>query len=73
MGASRKGFLGRLLTGDDGSPRPADAREDATTAVSVLAAAAGVWAVRVHEARRTRDALEVVGAVRRSRSGWSAP
>ena len=73
VGASRKGFLGRLLTGADGSPRPADAREDATTAVSVLAAAAGVWAVRVHEARRTRDALEVVGAVRRSRSGWSAP
>ena len=41
VGASRKGFLGQLLAGADGVPRPAAAREDATTAVSVLAAAAG--------------------------------
>jgi dihydropteroate synthase len=69
VGASRKGFLGRLLVGPDGSPRPAGAREDATTAVSVLAAGAGAWAVRVHEARATRDAVEVVAAVRRARGG----
>jgi dihydropteroate synthase len=73
VGASRKGFLGRLLAGPDGSQRPAGEREDATTAVSVLAAAAGAWAVRVHEARGTRDAVEVVAAVRRAPGGWAAP
>jgi dihydropteroate synthase len=73
VGASRKGFLGRLLTDPDGTPRPAAAREDATTAVSVLAAAAGAWAVRVHEARATRDAVEVVAAARGAHGGWAAP
>ena len=73
VGASRKGFLGQLLTAADGSPRPAGAREDATTAVSVLAAAAGAWAVRVHEARATRDAVEVVAAARGAHGGWAAP
>ena len=73
VGASRKGFLGQLLTAPDGSPRPAGAREDATTAVSVLAAAAGAWAVRVHEARATRDAVEVVAAARGAFGGWAAP
>ena len=73
VGASRKGFLGRLLAADDGTPRPADEREDATTAVSVLAAAAGCWAVRVHRARATRDAVEVVAATRHAAAGWVAP
>jgi dihydropteroate synthase len=73
VGASRKSFLGRLLADAEGVPRPAAAREDATTAVSVLAAAAGVWAVRVHEARATRDAVEVVAAARAAAGGWAAP
>ena len=73
VGASRKGFLGRLLADADGSPRPADAREDATTAVSVLAARSGAWAVRVHEARATRDAVEVVAATLAAHGGWAAP
>lgn len=33
-----------------------------TAATSVLAALAGVWAVRVHDVRSTRDALDVVEA-----------
>ena len=74
VGASRKGFLGQLLADGDGVPRPAAAREDATTAVSVLAAAAGVWAVRVHEARATRDAVTVVAAARAATNDeWAAP
>ena len=73
VGASRKGFLGRLLAADDGTPRPAAEREDATTAVSVLAATAGVWAVRVHRARATRDAVEVVAATRHAAAGRVAP
>lgn len=62
VGASRKGFLGRLLAAADGTPRPAGEREHATSAVSVLAAQARVWAVRVHEPRPSRDAVEVVAA-----------
>ncbi|WP_203827288.1 dihydropteroate synthase [Actinoplanes palleronii] len=57
--ASRKTYLGRLLAGPDGTPRPVDGREAATLATSLLAAAAGAWGVRVHEVRETVDALAV--------------
>jgi dihydropteroate synthase len=57
--ASRKSYLGRLLAGPDGEPRPVGGREAATIATSVLAAAAGAWGVRVHEVRATADALAV--------------
>ena len=63
VGASRKGFLGALLADVDGTPRPADARDDATAAVTVLAARAGAWAVRVHAVRASADAVRVVAAV----------
>lgn len=59
FGASRKTYLGRLLAGPDGTPRPVDEREAATLATSVLAAASGVWGVRVHDVRATADALAV--------------
>lgn len=61
LGASRKAFLGALLS-EGGTPRPVADREDATTALSALAAAAGAWAVRVHAPRPTRDAIAVAGA-----------
>ncbi len=57
--ASRKTYLGRLLAGPDGEPRPVDGREAATIATSVLAVAAGAWGVRVHDVRATCDALAV--------------
>ena len=57
--ASRKSYLGRLLAGPDGEPRPVSGREAATVATSVLAFAAGVWGVRVHDVRATADALAV--------------
>jgi dihydropteroate synthase len=59
FGASRKSYLGRLLSGPDGAPRPVDQREAATIATSVLAVAAGAWGVRVHDVRGTVDALAV--------------
>jgi dihydropteroate synthase len=62
VGASRKGFLGALLAGPDGAPRPAGERDDATAAVTVLAATAGAWAVRVHAVRASADAVRVVAA-----------
>ncbi|MGN6599481.1 MAG: dihydropteroate synthase [Actinomycetes bacterium] len=63
VGASRKGFLGRLLAAPDGTPRPVGDRETATAVLSAHAAAAGAWGVRVHEVRPTRDALAVVAAL----------
>lgn len=62
VGASRKRFLGRLLSDADGEPRPAGQREDATAAVSTLAAAAGVWGVRVHDVGASLDAVTVAAA-----------
>ncbi|ORA07747.1 dihydropteroate synthase [Mycobacterium arosiense ATCC BAA-1401 = DSM 45069] len=62
LGASRKRFLGTLLAGADGAPRPPDGRETATAVVSALAALHGAWGVRVHDVRATVDALKVVAA-----------
>ncbi|MFG3557354.1 dihydropteroate synthase [Micromonospora sp. NPDC047557] len=62
FGASRKSYLGRLLAGADGTPRPTAQREAATVATSVLAVAAGAWGVRVHDVRATVDALAVWAA-----------
>ena len=66
LGASRKRFLGSLLTGPDGIPRPPDGRETATAVISALAALHGAWGVRVHDVRTSVDALKVVGA-------WTRP
>lgn len=66
VGASRKSFLGTLL-GDGERPRPVDAREHATTAITALAAAAGVWCVRVHEVGPSADAVRVVAAMTAAR------
>lgn len=62
VGASRKRFLGRLLADADGKPRSPDGREEATAAVSALAAAAGAWGVRVHDVERSLDAVAVAAA-----------
>ncbi|MPQ98162.1 dihydropteroate synthase [Modestobacter sp. I12A-02628] len=68
LGASRKSFLGRLLAAPDGTPRPADERDAATLATTVLAAQAGVWGVRVHDAGPSVDAVRTVAAVRAARA-----
>ena len=63
VGASRKSYLGSLLAGPDGAPRPTDGREAASIAASLLAVQAGAWGVRVHEVRGTVDALKVLAAL----------
>ncbi|WP_336030165.1 dihydropteroate synthase [Geodermatophilus sp. FMUSA9-8] len=67
VGASRKTFLGRLLAGPDGAVRPAAGRDGATLATTVLAAEAGAWGVRVHDAAASADAVRTVAAVQRAR------
>ena len=64
VGASRKTFLGRLLADPEGEPRPAEQRDAATVATTVLAAEAGAWGVRVHDAGASADAVRTVAAVR---------
>ena len=68
VGASRKALLGALLT-DGAGPRPPKGRDAATAAITVLAAQAGAWAVRVHDVRASADAVRVVAAVQAARHG----
>ncbi|MDO4929341.1 MAG: dihydropteroate synthase [Corynebacterium sp.] len=58
VGASRKRFLVALRTerGMEAGPQDADA---ASAAITALAAQAGAWAVRVHDAAASRDAVTV--------------
>ncbi|WP_018683837.1 dihydropteroate synthase [Actinokineospora enzanensis] len=63
VGVSRKRFLGSLLAGPDGKSRPPAGREDATAALSALVARAGAWGVRVHDVRRSLDAVAVAAAM----------
>jgi dihydropteroate synthase len=63
LGASRKGFLGALLAASDGTARAPRERDAATAAVTVLAAQAGAWGVRVHDVRPSADAVRVVARV----------
>ena len=70
VGASRKTFLGRLLADEAGAVRPAEQRDAATLATTVLAAEADVWGVRVHDAAASVDAVRTVEAVRAARGGF---
>jgi dihydropteroate synthase len=64
--ASRKRFIGRLLAGPDGEPRPFTESDDATVALTTLAARAGAWCVRVHEVPANVDAVRVVARVQQA-------
>jgi dihydropteroate synthase len=66
VGASRKRFLGNLLAGPDGTPRPFEECDGATVAVTALAAVAGAWCVRVHQVPLNADAVRVASAWRRA-------
>lgn len=57
IGASRKSFLGELLDG-----RPTGEREAAHLAVVTRCVLAGVWGLRVHDVRATRDAIAAANA-----------
>jgi dihydropteroate synthase len=71
VGTSRKSFLGRLLSDSAGHPRPVDRRDAATVATTALAAAKGVWAVRVHAVRANADAVRVAAAWRAAQEAVS--
>ncbi|HEV7933340.1 MAG TPA: dihydropteroate synthase [Actinomadura sp.] len=71
VGASRKRFLGRLLASSDGGTRSFTGCDDATVAVTALAASAGAWCVRVHDVRANADAVRVAAAVAGSRDAGS--
>jgi len=58
VGASRKRFIGALLPDDS----PMESRDAPTAVVSVLAAQAGAWGVRVHDVAATRLALDTLEA-----------
>lgn len=68
IGASRKRFLGALLADGEGQPRPVEQRDYASDAVTALAAGAGVWGVRVHDVRGSRDSVAVAAAWRKGRT-----
>lgn len=59
VGASRKGFIGRLLSADPDHPRPFEQNDDATIALTALAAVAGAWCVRVHTVPGNVDAVKI--------------
>lgn len=62
VAASRKRFLGSLLADRAEEPRGVDGRDPATAAITTLAAAAGAWAVRVHDVGPSVDAVRVAAA-----------
>lgn len=59
IGASRKGFIGRLLGKPAGQPRPFEQCDDATVALTALAAVSGAWCVRVHAVPGNADAVRI--------------
>jgi dihydropteroate synthase len=73
VGASRKRFLGLLLAGPDGTPRPFDGCDEATVAISALAATAGAWCVRVHQVPGNADAVRVAAAWRAAAAEAARP
>ncbi|GAA0223832.1 dihydropteroate synthase [Actinomadura nitritigenes] len=67
VGASRKSFFTTLLAEPDGTRRPFAECDDATVAVTALAATAGAWCVRVHRVRPNVDAVRVAAAIEAAR------
>ena len=58
VGASRKRFLGTLLTVAGKAALPEE-RDGATAAITAISAARGAWAVRVHDVGPSLDAVKV--------------
>lgn len=64
IGASRKRFVGAALA-DAGIDEPdMDSKDNATAAISALCAEHGVWAVRVQDVEKSRDAVAIGNAWR---------
>lgn len=63
VAGSRKRFLASLLDPQDPSRVTNEYRDAATAALSAMAARAGAWAVRVHDPRTSRIAVQVAEAI----------
>lgn len=71
VGASRKRFIGSLLSDPDGRAREVSGRDAATAAITAISAAAGVWGVRVHDVAPNADAVRVAAAWRSGKAEWN--
>ncbi len=69
IGTSRKGFLGVLGAGPDGTPVPADERLPASVATATYALHQGAGMVRVHDVAATVQAAFLVGRPRSRTAG----
>ena len=67
VGASRKRFLGTLLTVAGKSAAPEE-RDAATAAITAISAFRGAWAVRVHEVGPSLDAVKVASRMAAART-----
>ncbi|MGO2861247.1 MAG: dihydropteroate synthase [Brevibacterium sp.] len=72
VAASRKRFISTLLSPKDPKRAEEAAKDQATAAISTLAAQAGAWAVRVHEPATSAIACRVVAAVAEHARGGQA-
>ncbi|MBO1268051.1 dihydropteroate synthase [Arthrobacter cavernae] len=63
VAASRKRFLGSLLTVSGKAAAPRE-RDHATAAITALSAAGGAWAVRVHDVGPSLDAVKVAARIK---------
>ncbi|MEJ1192464.1 dihydropteroate synthase [Pseudarthrobacter sp. CCNWLW207] len=67
IGASRKRFLGTLLTVAGKSAAPEE-RDAATAAITAISAFRGAWAVRVHDVGPSLDAVKVASRLASART-----
>lgn len=64
IGASRKGFLGKLIAGGFEEPAPVEQREEATIAAHCAAVLQGASIIRTHNVAAARRSLAVIDALR---------
>ena len=69
VAASRKRFIGSLLSDTAGQAREVSGRDAATAAITAISAAAGAWGVRVHDVAPSADAVRVAAAWTSGRAG----
>jgi len=72
VGASRKRFLGTLLTVAGKSAAPEE-RDGATAAITAISAYRGAWAVRVHDVGSSLDAVKVAARMAAASTAQAVP
>ncbi|MDQ0662035.1 dihydropteroate synthase [Arthrobacter ulcerisalmonis] len=72
VGASRKRFLGTLLTVAGKSAAPEE-RDGATAAITAISAYRGAWAVRVHDVGPSLDAVKVAARMAAASTAQAVP